>query len=177
VDSEADYRRTEFAGLRSEIDRRSSEQFLLLALSLTAFTTLVGIAGAKDATKSARELLVLAPWLSSLAGLLWLDHDRSIHAIGRYIGQELWPGHVPSFERHRNRFGPSALTAALGFLVPVLLVFLSPAGYALVATQGEFQNTVLWRAGVAAIVLFVAAGVVGFVSRHRSTVVVVKKGR
>jgi hypothetical protein len=152
---EHEFRRAEYSGLRSEIDRRSGEQFQLLSLSLTVFGVIVGISFAKDSTEWGTRLLLLPPILSSLMGLLWLDHDRAILAIGAYVGEELWPDEpVPSFERTKKHYRPQISTTLLGFLGPVLLVFQLPAGFCLYALCQKGETSSVWWLGLSLSLVF-----------------------
>jgi hypothetical protein len=164
---EHEFRRAEYSGLRSEIDRRSGEQFQLLSLSLTVFGVIVGVSFAKDSTEWGRRLLLLPPILSSLMGLLWLDHDRAILAIGAYVAEELWPDEpVPSFERTKKHYRPRVSTTLLGFLVPVLLVFLLPAGFCLYALCQKGETRPVWWLGLSLSLVFLTTACLGVGARH-----------
>src|SRR4028119_429003 len=62
---ESEFRLAEYSGLRSEIDRRTGDQFQLRSLSLTLFGVIVGVSLAKDSTDWGQKLLLLPPILSS----------------------------------------------------------------------------------------------------------------
>ena len=78
--------RAEFAAYRQEILHRSSQQYTLLALDLTALTTIAGFVLAKNADQL---LLLLLPIVSSSIGLLWYDHARNIDSLGTYIRENM----------------------------------------------------------------------------------------
>jgi len=75
----------EFAALRAEIDRRSSEQSALLSLSITGTAAL----WAFMYSKQHYTLLPLVPFLSLALGARWLDQHRRIRDIGDYIKSTL----------------------------------------------------------------------------------------
>jgi hypothetical protein len=89
-------RLAEYAALRAEIAQRLSSQQALVALNLTAVATIVGFVLVKHSSKS---LLLLVPVVSSVLGLLWLDHDRNIRLMALYIGTELWRDREQSWEK------------------------------------------------------------------------------
>jgi|tagenome__1003787_1003787.scaffolds.fasta_scaffold20984525_5 hypothetical protein len=74
--------RAEFAAYRQEILHRSSQQYTLLALDLTALTAIAGFVLSDNAD---RLLLLLLPIVSGSIGLLWYDHARNIDSLGTYI--------------------------------------------------------------------------------------------
>ncbi|HEX3330420.1 MAG TPA: hypothetical protein VHS27_10910 [Gaiellales bacterium] len=74
--------RVEFAAYRQEILHRSSQQYTLLALDLTALTAIAGFVLSDNAD---RLLLLLLPIVSGSIGLLWYDHARNIDSLGSYI--------------------------------------------------------------------------------------------
>lgn len=74
--------RAEFAAYRQEILHRSSQQYTLLALDLTALTAIAGFVLSDNAD---RLLLLLLPIVSGSIGLLWYDHARNIDSLGGYI--------------------------------------------------------------------------------------------
>jgi hypothetical protein len=89
-------RLAEYAALRAELAQRLSSQQALVALNLTAVATIVGFVLVKHSSKS---LLLLVPVVSSVLGLLWLDHNRTVRQIATYIGTELWDGRTQSWEK------------------------------------------------------------------------------
>jgi hypothetical protein len=78
--------RAEFAAYRQEILHRSSQQYTLLALDLTALTAIAGFVLSDNAD---RLLLLLLPIVSSSIGLLWYDHARNIDSLGTYIRESM----------------------------------------------------------------------------------------
>jgi hypothetical protein len=78
--------RAEFAAYRQEILHRSSQQYTLLALDLTALTAIAGFVLSDNAE---RLLLLLLPIVSSSIGLLWYDHARNIDSLGTYIRENM----------------------------------------------------------------------------------------
>jgi hypothetical protein len=78
--------RAEFAAYRQEILHRSSQQYTLLALDLTALTAIAGFVLSDNAD---RLLLLLLPIVSGSIGLLWYDHARNIDSLGSYIAENM----------------------------------------------------------------------------------------
>src|SRR3954451_15704021 len=78
--------RAEFAAYRQEILHRSSQQYTLLALDLTALTAIAGFVLSDNAD---RLLLLLLPIVSSSIGLLWYDPARNIDSLGTYIRESM----------------------------------------------------------------------------------------
>ena len=78
----------EFQQLRGEIDNRSQLQGTLVGLNVIAFGLVGGLAAGE--TIGAGGLLGLALG-SPLFGLMYLNHDESIHRIGDYIRDRIQP--------------------------------------------------------------------------------------
>lgn len=78
----------EYQSNKAEIANRSSFQHAIVALHLTAGSTIAGIVLAGAVNDSF--LLVLAMMSSSL-GLIWFDHGQGICVIADYLRDELWP--------------------------------------------------------------------------------------
>lgn len=163
--SEAEFIRSEFAGLRAEIDRRSGEQFLYLSLSVTAAGALAAIALNPESGAGRERILLIVPFLSSILGFLWLDHDRTILAIGSYIGNQLWPSDLPSFEREKPRYRGKPSRFFLGFLTPTVLAFLAPAVFSLERTSSLRQDP-MWIGGLTFLMVYVGTALYGVWSRH-----------
>ena len=160
---ESEFRRAEYAALRSEIDRRSEAQFNLIALTLTAFGTLAGIALAAPQGSDKTRLLLLLPIFCACTGFLWLDHDGAIQEIGDYVRDELWPADLPTFEVRADRRARSA-SISLEFVAPVLLVFTVPAFAGLWINQHDQDP--LWTVGALTTSSYFLYGVWRFVKRR-----------
>lgn len=78
----------EYQANKAEMASRSNFQHAIVALNLTASSTVAGVvlAGSVDKTF----LLVLTVMSSSL-GLIWFDHGQGIYVLGDYLRNELWP--------------------------------------------------------------------------------------
>jgi hypothetical protein len=163
--TEGEFIRSEFTALRTEIDRRSSEQFLYLSLSVTAAGALAAVALGDKGEAGKEWILLIVPFLSSILGFLWLDHDRTILAIGSYIAEHLWPSDLPSFEREKPRYRGKPSRFVLGFLTPTVLAFLAPAVFSLIWTCSMYREP-LWIGGCLFLVVFVIAALRGVWSRH-----------
>lgn len=136
IKSEAgEFKRTEFTALRAEIDRRSDAQLKLISLALTAFGTLAGVAFTVGNASAKNNLLLILPILSACTGLMWLDHDRSIHRIGDYIRHEVWPEDLPTYEVRADHLQQKMFIMTVEFGAPVLLAFAVPAAAGLWLTH------------------------------------------
>lgn len=129
-----DVRLAEFTALRQEIQNRSGLQQTLIGLNVTAITAVAGVVLSKHASPAA--LLVLPPICITL-GFLWVDHDRVIYDLGRYI-KEAWIW-VPSWQQTHGR-GHSPLW----FWMPLGLIWLGPSTGALIAVPASLSLHVLW---------------------------------
>lgn len=77
----------EYKALRDEITARSRDQLICVTASLVAVGTLLSTV-ASDPRKFSG-LLVVAPWLLAVFGILWCDHAYAIHLIAVYIREEI----------------------------------------------------------------------------------------
>lgn len=124
----------EYTSLRAEIANRSRDQLVCVTGSLV--TTGAVLSTVASNPKEYVGLLVIAPWLLAVFGLLWCDHAHGIHYIAKYIREKLEKEALPPLigtrsaprwevyiheERHDHRF--------LGFINTVLpmLYFALPA--------------------------------------------------
>jgi len=154
----------EFTALRQEISDRSTAQYTLVSLNLTAISAFGGFALSNE---HYRILLLLLPILSPAMGMLYFDHAINIGHIGHYIGQELRvacdvasQGTNPSgYERvvrgyERKRWG------RVVFGIPTLLMFAGiPAG-ALIYLMWHLEATwmwLLWALGAGLVLSFLAS--------------------
>jgi hypothetical protein len=152
-------RLAEYVALRAEITQRLSSQQALVALNLTAVATIVGFVLVKHSSKS---LLLLVPVVSSVLGLLWLDHDRNIRLMALYIGTELWRDRKQSWERWSGE-GHSRPKEIL-YWIAIAIVYGVTSGCTLaVGWPGGRAPTGVWllaAGGVLLTLLFLGAYVV-----------------
>lgn len=79
---------TEFRGLDQTIRERSQHQHHLMVASLVACSTVIGVALGQEAYP---EVLLITPILSSVLGLMWVDHEMRKTEIWNYIAWDLIP--------------------------------------------------------------------------------------
>jgi hypothetical protein len=128
-------RLAEYAALRQEIQNRSGLQQTLLGLNVTAIAAIGGLVLSRRVSPAI--LLVLPPIVLTL-GFLWVDHDRVIHDLARYIRTQLWTW-TPSWQQEHGR-GHSPLW----FWTPIGFVWFGPSIAALVASPGSTHLRALW---------------------------------
>jgi hypothetical protein len=166
-------RRAEYVALRAEIAQRLSSQQALVALNITAIATIVGFVlaehtGSKQPSES---LLLLVPVVSSVLGLLWLDHDRNIRRIAEYISTELWRYRVHSWEKwsdgKHSPWKEAFYWGAIGIVYGVTSV--GPLAIGWPGETGTPGVEVLAGGSVALTALFVGLYVVGFVRAVRNS--------
>ena len=78
-----------FNSLREEIKTRSTAQTGLVTLNVTAIGVLGGVFFGKAENTPA--ILLMIPMLSSVLGMLWIDHAINIANQGRFIEKEVIP--------------------------------------------------------------------------------------
>jgi hypothetical protein len=136
--------RAEFAAYRQEILHRSSQQYTLLALDLTALTAIAGFVLSDNAD---RLLLLLLPIISSSIGLLWYDHARNIDSLGTYIRENM--GAFGGYEQRIDELEVSELRRVPMTLALLVLLVGAPIS-GLVVTLGDIDGPLwaLWACGL-----------------------------
>jgi hypothetical protein len=132
----------EYNSLRTEIHGRTRDQLLCVTTSLVAVGAALGAVAARPEIFSG--LLVLAPWLLAVLGIVWCDHAHAIHMIALYIREEIeqkgivellsstgyraigWESYV------QNRRETSSLPGWINIALP-LMYFALPAAACIVA--------------------------------------------
>jgi hypothetical protein len=169
LESSDDARLAEYTALRAEIQRRSTTQQALVALNLAASAT---IAGAVVASRLDDEFLLVLPLVSSVLGLLWLDHARNIELIGSYIANKLWLWE-PSWETYARQLERRMRSQVLEFALPMSLVFAGGSVAALVITAlGGLHGSgtyVLWGLGFVLASLYLVAWIPFVAKQLRAT--------
>ena len=84
----------EYNSLRAEISARSRDQLLCVTASLLSVGALLSTV-ATDPGKFAG-LLVVAPCLLLVLGIMWCDHAHAIHLIALYLRQEIEGKSIPA---------------------------------------------------------------------------------
>jgi hypothetical protein len=84
----------EYNSLRTEIANRSRDQLVCVTGSLVTTGAVLSTVASDPASYTG--LLVIAPWLLAVFGLLWCDHAHGIHFIAKYIREELEAKALPS---------------------------------------------------------------------------------
>jgi hypothetical protein len=136
--------RAEFAAYRAEILHRSSQQYTLLALDLTALTAIGGFVLSDHAN---RLLLLLLPIVSSSIGLLWYDHARNIDSLGTYIRDQM--PLLGGYEQKIDELEVAELRRVPMTLALLVLLVGTPLS-GLVVTLGHLHGSLwaLWACGV-----------------------------
>ncbi len=118
-----------FNSLREEIKTRSTAQAGLVTLNVTAIGILGGVFfGKADNTP---EILLLIPMVSSVLGMLWIDHAINIANQGRFIEKEVMPDlmksidlpRIPNYEVSIRRLEKRAGLRLFVLGAPILLIF------------------------------------------------------
>jgi hypothetical protein len=145
----------EFAALRAEILQRTAQQQALIALDLTAIASLTGFVISGHAPN---QLLLVAAIVSSVLGMLWLDHDRSIAGSGRYIQEHLWKW-TPSWEKHLRTELRSGTWHWI-YWAAILVIFLGTSTASLAigwpGSHGSTGYWTLWFGGTSLTLAFAA---------------------
>gem|GEM_PF-2614753 len=84
---------SEYNSLRDEISARSRDQLVCVTASLLAVGALLSTVAADPARFSG--LLVIAPWILAVFGILWCDHAHAVHLIAQYLRDELEQKKLP----------------------------------------------------------------------------------
>lgn len=77
----------EYTSLREEIAGRTRDQLVCVTASLVAIGALLSTV-ATDPIKFSG-LLVVAPWILTVFGILWCDHAHAVHMIAAYLRDEI----------------------------------------------------------------------------------------
>ena len=118
-----------FNSLREEIKTRSTAQTGLVTLNVTAIGVLGGVFFGKAENTPA--ILLMIPMLSSVLGMLWIDHAINIANQGRFIEKEVIPDlkksidlpHIPNYEVSIRRLEQRAGLRLFVLGAPILLIF------------------------------------------------------
>lgn len=164
--SQLDVALAEFKALRDEIGSRATSSHTLININAVAS----GVAGGLVVNNPGRvELLLVLPILSSVLGLLWLDHAHNIRNIGDYINTTLRPSIVGilgeggeralAWEEHVDVYERRAFLRFLPLGVPVLVLFAAVPVASLARTGGSVGSGwqwVLWIGGGLLTISFLA---------------------
>ena len=77
----------EYTSLRDEIAGRTRDQLVCVTASLIAIGALLSTVATNPVKFSG--LLVVAPWILAVFGILWCDHAHAIHLIAVYLRDEI----------------------------------------------------------------------------------------
>jgi hypothetical protein len=123
-----DYLPAYFSAARGEITSRSQAQLNLAHLPVTAIGILAGIGLSEF---GAPELLLLAPVISTILGLWYLDHAATIYLLGDFIHEQLvlrvrkelsWDD-APDFEEIIRTIERTAEVRVRAFGAPLFLLY------------------------------------------------------
>src|ERR1035438_2161990 len=120
---------SEFNSVKSEIQSRSKAQSSLISLNMSAIAALGGFFFSEHGGDS--RILLLIPIVSSVLGMVYMDHAVSIGYMGRFIQHEIKPqlanlGNMPEvldYEVFARRFEQNRKFRLLLFALPLLLIF------------------------------------------------------
>jgi hypothetical protein len=158
-------RLAEYAELKSAIGRREVVQHALMALNLTAVGTVSGFVVSADAST---DLLLVLSVISPILGLVWLDHDRNIDRMTRYLRDELWIWQ-PSWERRiREKLLPLWLSAAYwsAYFLTFFGASAAALGLAWPEGSGRAGEWLLWSLGAALSAIYAVLFAYAFVTRR-----------
>src|SRR6266480_5635871 len=118
-----------YNSLRDEIKTRSTAQAGLVALNITAIGVMGGFFFGKG--ENPPEILLLIPMVSSVLGMLWIDHAINIAKQGRFIENVVMPelmqsidlASIPNYEVSIRRMEKRAGLRLFVLGVPILLIF------------------------------------------------------
>jgi hypothetical protein len=153
MDASDETRLAEFVALKGEISQRSGFQQALIVLNLATVGSVVGVVVSHP---NLRTLLLVVAVVSPILGLLWLDHQRNIRRISKYIAG-LW---APSWGRHIREAPPPRLWSVIYWGAMALIfvgVSATTLGVAFPARHGSAGVWLLWGAGVVLTSLYVTA--------------------
>ena len=118
-----------YNSLRDEIKTRSTAQAGLVALNVTAIGVLGGFFFGKE--ENPPEILLLIPMVSSVLGMLWIDHAINIANQGSFIQNVVMPElmqsidlpSIPNYEVSIRRMEQRAGLRLFVLGAPILLIF------------------------------------------------------
>jgi hypothetical protein len=118
-----------YNSLRDEIKTRSTAQAGLVALNITAIGVMGGFFFGKG--ENPPEILLLIPMVSSVLGMLWIDHAINIAKQGRFIENVVMPElmqsidlpSIPNYEVSIRRMEKRAGLRLFVLGTPILLIF------------------------------------------------------
>ena len=154
-----------FNSLREEIKTRSTAQAGLVTLNITAVGVLGGVFFGK--VENTPEILLLIPMVTSVLGMLWMDHAISIANLGRFIEKEVMPALmksvdlpvIPDYEVRIRGMEERAGLRRFVLGAPILLIFLGipfvALLYAVSVAPSKTTPSFFWPAIVSLILLAV----------------------
>ena len=159
--------RAEYAALRAESDRRSTTQQALVVLELTAVVAILAAAVRGGTTNEAVSLLgktgsfyllALIPLISFSFTHLWLDHDRWIDRIGRYIRLQIEPGRAMNWQTELQACDDARQSrdwGRYGYVLAHWCIFTAPSVFVLVALALNASGALEWTTVGADLVLVI----------------------
>jgi hypothetical protein len=149
----------EFQALRAEIAGRSAAQATMMQLAVSAFGVLAGLGFTQYGD---RRMLLLIPVISTILGLVWLDHAANISNIGDFIKNQLTPAlrsaaemdALPDYEIFVRRYerSPGGLFRMFG-LPPFLIFIFLPVVAMVIALDATTRGWLFWTLQVADVAL------------------------
>ena len=140
----------EYQALRAEIQARSAAQSTMMQLTITALGALAALSFTQYGD---RVMLLLIPVISTILGLVWLDHAANISNIGDFIMQHLWPAlraasqaeKLPDYEAAVRSYErtPGGFLRLFG-LPPFLIFILVPVVAIVVAFDSSSRDWLFW---------------------------------
>ena len=140
----------EFQALRAEIASRSGAQAAMMQLTVTALGALAGLSFTQYGD---RRLLLLIPVISTILGLVWLDHAANISNLGDFIRNQLMPAlknaagmaELPDYEDVVRSYEkkPGGFLRMFG-LPPFLIFILVPVVAIVIAFDAKARGWLFW---------------------------------
>lgn len=149
----------EFTALRAEISARSTAQYTLMNLNLTAVGLLLGAVLADRADLS---LLVMLPLISSCFGILFFDHAAQIENIGLYCATRIRPllldavdgdPRLLAWEESYRLENIARTPMLLRFGIPLVVIFLGAPVGSTIATVPALDEGWMWTLWVGGVLL------------------------
>jgi len=151
----------EYQALRAEIQTRSGAQSTMMQLTITALGALAALSFTQYGD---RRMLLLIPVISTILGLVWLDHAANISNIGDFIQQRLWPAlgtasgaeGLPDYEATVRAYErtPGGFLRLFG-LPPFLIFILVPIVSIVIAFDSSSQDWLFWTLVIVDLALLV----------------------